>query len=114
MATVYVIALFMSAMDNHIVNIMLPTLARDFHTSLLGVQWTRISYVLSLAIFIPCAGWVSDRLGNKRVFLIALGLFTAASAAMRPGPDTHRAGRVSIHPRSWWRRAHGCRDGAAL
>jgi EmrB/QacA subfamily drug resistance transporter len=69
----------MTAVDNHIVNVMLPTLQREFDVSLSSVQWTVISYVLVLAVFIPAAGWIGDRFGTKRVFLIALGLFTAAS-----------------------------------
>jgi EmrB/QacA subfamily drug resistance transporter len=78
-AIAYVAGMFMSAMDNHIVNVMLPTLSRDFHTPLASVQWTAIGYVLSLAVFIPASGWFGDRLGTKRVFLFALGTFTFAS-----------------------------------
>lgn len=73
--------MFMSAMDNHIVNVMLPTLTRDFHTSLDSAQWTVLGYVLSLAIFIPASGFLGDRFGSKRVFLLALVLFTLASIA---------------------------------
>jgi len=80
-AIAYVASMFMSAMDNHIVNVMLPTLTRDFHTSLDSAQWTIIGYVLSLAIFIPASGWLGDRFGSKRVFLLALTLFTVASIA---------------------------------
>ena len=68
-------------MDNHIVNVALPTLSRDFHASIASVQWTVIAYVLSLAIWIPASGWIGDRIGTKRTFLIALTLFTIASAA---------------------------------
>jgi EmrB/QacA subfamily drug resistance transporter len=79
-AIAYVASMFMSAMDNHIVNVMLPTLSRDFHAELPAVQWAVIGYVLSLAVFIPTSGWFGDRFGTKRVFLVALGIFTAASA----------------------------------
>jgi EmrB/QacA subfamily drug resistance transporter len=79
-AAAYVTSMFMGAMDNHIVNVALPTLSRDFHASIASVQWTVIAYVLSLAIWIPASGWIGDRIGTKRTFLIALALFTVASA----------------------------------
>jgi EmrB/QacA subfamily drug resistance transporter len=79
-AIAYVTSMFMGAMDNHIVNVALPTLGREFHAPASSVQWTVISYVLSLAVFIPASGWIGDRLGTKRTFLIALTLFTLSSA----------------------------------
>jgi EmrB/QacA subfamily drug resistance transporter len=78
-ATAYVAAMFMSAMDMHIVNVALPTLGRDFHAPLTSVQWTVISYLLTLAVLIPASGWLGDRIGNKRTFVFALTVFTAAS-----------------------------------
>src|SRR5580704_8760196 len=80
-AITYVASLFMSAMDNHIVNVMIPTLSRQFHAPLASVQWTTLGYVLSLAVFIPASGWFGDRFGSKRIFLAALATFTLASAA---------------------------------
>jgi EmrB/QacA subfamily drug resistance transporter len=80
-AIAYVCSMFMSAMDNHIVNVMLPTLTRDFHTTLNAAQWTILGYVLSLAIFIPASGFLGDRFGSKRMFLLALTLFTVSSIA---------------------------------
>jgi EmrB/QacA subfamily drug resistance transporter len=79
-AVAYVAAIFMSAMDTHIVNVALPTLARSFGAPLADVQWTVIGYVLALALVIPASGWISDRFGMKRTFQIALALFTVASA----------------------------------
>jgi len=76
----YVTSMFMSAMDNHIVNVALPTLSREFAAPLSSVQWTVIAYVLSLAVWIPASGWIGDRIGTKRCFLVALSLFTVASA----------------------------------
>jgi len=79
-ALAYVTSMFMGAMDNHIVNVALPTLSRQFHAPIASVQWTVISYVLALAIWIPASGWIGDRIGTKRTFLFALSLFTVASA----------------------------------
>jgi EmrB/QacA subfamily drug resistance transporter len=78
-ATAYVAAMFMSAMDMHIVNVALPTLGRDFHEPLTSVEWTVTAYLLTLAVLIPASGWLGDRIGNKRTFIFALAVFTAAS-----------------------------------
>jgi EmrB/QacA subfamily drug resistance transporter len=77
----YVSGVFMAAMDQHIVNVALPTLSRDFGASIANVDWTVLGYVLSLAVFIPASGWIGDRVGTKRTFLAALAIFTLASAA---------------------------------
>jgi EmrB/QacA subfamily drug resistance transporter len=79
-ATAYVTAIFMTAVDMQIVNVALPTLSRTFGSPLTDVQWTVIAYLLTLAVVIPASGWIGDRIGTKRTFLFALALFTAASA----------------------------------
>jgi EmrB/QacA subfamily drug resistance transporter len=79
-ALAYVVSMFMAGMDMHIVNVALPTLGRDFSAPLTSVQWTVIAYLLTLAVVIPASGWLGDRIGNKRTFLIALSTFTIASA----------------------------------
>jgi EmrB/QacA subfamily drug resistance transporter len=58
----------------------LPTLGRAFHASIASVQWTVVGYALSLAVLIPASGWIGDRVGTKRTFVAALGIFTLASA----------------------------------
>jgi EmrB/QacA subfamily drug resistance transporter len=78
-AAVFVAALFMSIMDSTVVNVAIPTLARDFDAGNASVQWVVTAYLLSLAVWIPASGWVGDRFGTKRVFLVALALFTAGS-----------------------------------
>jgi EmrB/QacA subfamily drug resistance transporter len=79
-ALAYVAAIFMTAMDMHIVNVALPTLSRAFGATIAETQWTVVAYLLSLAVVIPASGWIGDRIGTKRAFLIALGTFTGASA----------------------------------
>jgi EmrB/QacA subfamily drug resistance transporter len=79
-AVAYVSAIFMTALDMHIVNVALPTLGHAFSASIASVQWTVVSYLLALAVVIPASGWLGDRIGTKRAFLFALGLFTVASA----------------------------------
>ncbi len=77
---VFVAAMFMSIMDATIVNVALPTIGRDFGVSPTAVDSISISYLVSLAVFIPASGWLGDRFGGKRVLLIAIVVFTGASA----------------------------------
>jgi EmrB/QacA subfamily drug resistance transporter len=76
----YTVALYMTVVDNTIIYTALPSVARDFHSSLADAQWVTLSYVLTLALMIPLSGWIGDRFGTRRIFLLALALFTGASA----------------------------------
>ena len=80
-AIVFIFGLFMDLMDTTIVNIAIPSLRSDFHASTSLVEWTITGYLLSLAVVIPAAGWLSDRFGTKRIFLLAMAIFVTASAA---------------------------------
>ena len=79
-AVAFVAGLFMDLMDVTIVNVALPTLGRDFGASNDSLEWVVTGYLVSLAIWIPASGWISDRFGSKRTFAFALVLFTAGSA----------------------------------
>jgi EmrB/QacA subfamily drug resistance transporter len=76
----YLSGVFLSALDIHIINVALPTLSRVFHAGIEEIQWTVTGYVLSLAVIIPASGWLGDRFGTKRMYLVAIGIFTVASA----------------------------------
>ena len=77
---VFVAAMFMSIMDVTIVNVALPTIGRDFAVTPTAVDSISIGFLVSLAVFIPAAGWLGDRFGGKRVLLVAIAVFTLASA----------------------------------
>jgi EmrB/QacA subfamily drug resistance transporter len=79
-AAVYVLAMFISIMDATIVNVALPRIGRDFGVPTAHADTVVVGYLVSLAVFIPASGWLGDRFGAKRVLLIALVVFTAASA----------------------------------
>jgi EmrB/QacA subfamily drug resistance transporter len=79
-AVVFVAAMFMSIMDATIVNVALPTIGREFHVTATAVDTIAIGFLVSLAVFIPASGWLGDRFGGKRVLLIAIVVFTSASA----------------------------------
>lgn len=72
-------AIFMQMLDSTILNTSLPAIARDLNESPMNMQNAIISYVLTLAIFIPVSGFISDKYGTKKVFIAALILFTLGS-----------------------------------
>jgi EmrB/QacA subfamily drug resistance transporter len=74
-------ALFMQNLDSAAVITALPSMARDMgvEPARLGVAIT--SYLVALTVFIPFSGWVADRFGPKRIFMLAIALFALASAA---------------------------------
>ncbi|MFE2913481.1 MDR family MFS transporter [Kitasatospora indigofera] len=76
---VFVASLFMSIMDTTIVNVALPSIGRQFGVDPAGVGIVNVGYLVSLAVFVPLSGWLADRYGTRRVFLVSLTLFTVAS-----------------------------------
>ncbi len=80
-AIVYVCSMLMNSIDSTIVNVALATLSRQFNVSAAQIDMVVVSYLVSLAVFIPASGWMGDRFGTKRIFLIALAIFTISSAA---------------------------------
>ncbi|MFA1543073.1 MFS transporter [Actinomadura monticuli] len=66
-------------LDSTVVNVALPALGRDLHTDVAGLQWTINAYTLTLAGFILLGGSLGDRFGRRRVFLIGVVWFAAAS-----------------------------------
>ncbi|HEX2341115.1 MAG TPA: multidrug transporter subunit MdtD [Vicinamibacterales bacterium] len=72
---------FMQMLDTTIVNTALPAMAASLGESPLRMQAVVISYALTVAMLIPASGWLSDRLGTRRVFIAAVALFTLGSLA---------------------------------
>ena len=72
-------AMFMQSLDATILNTALPTIAKDLNHSPLSMQAVVVSYALTLALLIPVSGWLSDKYGTKRIFSIAVFLFTLGS-----------------------------------
>lgn len=70
----------MAAMDATIVNVALQTISHELQIPPSAMGTVNVGYLVSLAVFLPISGWLGDRFGTKRVFLIALSVFTAASA----------------------------------
>jgi EmrB/QacA subfamily drug resistance transporter len=79
-AAVYVVSMFMNIMDSTIVNVALPAIAREFGVAIQATDGVVVSYLISVAVWIPASGWLGDRFGTKRTFLFALAVFTVGSA----------------------------------
>lgn len=72
-------AIFMQMLDSTILNTALPAIAADLNESVLDMQSAIISYVLTLALFIPVSGYLADKFGTKKIFILALVLFSLGS-----------------------------------
>jgi EmrB/QacA subfamily drug resistance transporter len=81
-------ALFMVVLDNLVVSVALPTIHRDLGASIQSLEWTVNAYVLSYAVLLLTGAALGDRFGRKRMFLIGMSIFTAASAAAALAPST--------------------------
>jgi EmrB/QacA subfamily drug resistance transporter len=80
LGAVVVLGTIMSILDVTIVNVAIPTLGSDFHTSISTIQWVLTGYLLAFASVIPMTGWATERFGAKRVWLASLVLFMLGSA----------------------------------
>src|SRR6478736_6300219 len=78
---VLALAQFMVVLDVTIVNVALPAIQTDLGFSAEGLQWVVNGYTLTFGGLLLLGGRMSDILGRRRVFLIGLGLFAAASLA---------------------------------
>ena len=81
-------ALFMVVLDNLVVSVALPTIHRDLGASIQSLEWTVNAYVLAYAVLLLTGAALGDRFGRKRMFLLGMGLFTAASAGAALAPST--------------------------
>ena len=73
-------ALFLDALDVSMIGVALPSIRTDLHMSTSSLQWVVSAYVLGYGGFLLLGGRAADLLGRRRVFLISLGVFVAASA----------------------------------
>jgi len=81
-------SLFMTYLDSTILNVALPTLQKDLHASLAGLQWVADAYLVVIASLLLLAGSMADRLGRKRLFIIGLCGFSIGSLLCSLAPNT--------------------------
>jgi MFS family permease len=76
---VLAVSYFMTIIDLTIVNVALPTIGRKLHFSESNLQWVVTAYGLTFGGFLLLGGRAADLLGRRRIMMIGLALFTAAS-----------------------------------
>ena len=79
--------MLLAALGTSIANIALPTLATAFGASFAEVQWVVLAYLLAITTLIVGVGRLGDILGQRRLLLWGIALFTAASAACAAAPS---------------------------
>jgi MFS family permease len=77
----------MAFLDGTVVNVAVPDIGRDFDASTSTLQWILNGYLLTLASLILLGGSLGDRYGRRRVFVVGVGLFTAASLLCAIAPS---------------------------
>ncbi|MCQ4043579.1 MFS transporter [Streptantibioticus rubrisoli] len=80
-------SLLMVSLDNTVLNVALPSMQRELHTTISGLQWTIDAYTVVLASLLMLSGSTADRIGRRRTFQVGLAVFTLASllCSLAPG-----------------------------
>jgi len=77
---VIIIGTFMAVLNGSIVNVALPKIMSLFNATTDSIQWVLTCYIMALGVVMPVSGYLADRFGYKRIYFLALALFTAGSA----------------------------------
>jgi EmrB/QacA subfamily drug resistance transporter len=80
------LSLFISSIDSTIVNVALPSIGRELHSTISGLQWTIDAYTLVLASLLMLSGSTADRIGRRRTFQLGLTLFGIGSLLCSVAP----------------------------
>ncbi|MBS1962101.1 MAG: multidrug efflux MFS transporter [Bdellovibrionales bacterium] len=70
-----------AGLDATIVNVSVPAMMNDFHAPVSQVQWVVSVYMIAFAVLMPLTGWLREQLGSRKLYLLALGVFTVGSLA---------------------------------
>ncbi|TMK72433.1 MAG: DHA2 family efflux MFS transporter permease subunit [Actinobacteria bacterium] len=81
------VAVFMATLDNLVVTTALPVIRKDLHASIATLEWTINAYTLTFAVLLLTGAALGDRFGRRRMLVIGLAIFTAASAAAALAPS---------------------------
>lgn len=80
-------SLLIVSLDNTVLNVALPSMQKELHASVSGLQWTIDAYTLVLASLLMLSGSTADRIGRRRVFKAGLVIFTLGSALCSLAPN---------------------------
>lgn len=77
---VIMLGTFMAVLDVTVVNVGIPAIMSAFHIGISSAEWVVTAYMITMTIMLPSAGWIADRIGNKKFYIIGLAIFTIGSA----------------------------------
>jgi len=77
--TIVIVSAFIVVLDNTVLNVAIPTIIRDFHTTLPSVEWVITGYALTFATLLIIGGRLGDVYGHRRIFIIGAALFGVGS-----------------------------------
>jgi EmrB/QacA subfamily drug resistance transporter len=77
--TIVIIAAFIVVLDNTVLNVAIPTILREFHTTLPSLEWVVTGYALTFATLLIIGGRLGDIYGHRRIFIIGAALFGVGS-----------------------------------
>ncbi|MFE6668082.1 MDR family MFS transporter [Streptomyces sp. NPDC057697] len=78
-AFILVLGTFMATLDATIVSVGIEGLAQEFDASVAEIQWVSTAYLLAVVAAVPASGWLADRFGGRRTWLVAVGVFLLGS-----------------------------------
>ncbi|MEO8695343.1 MAG: MFS transporter [Acidimicrobiales bacterium] len=84
---ILVVSAFIVVLDNTVLNVAIPTILREFDTSLLSIEWVITGYALTFASLLIIGGRLGDIYGHRRIFILGCGFFSIGSliAALSQG-----------------------------
>jgi len=76
-ATILIIGtmMMMESIDTNILNVTIPCIAQSLQAPILSIKLAIVSYLISLSVFIPISGYLSDRFGTKKILILSIGSF---------------------------------------
>ncbi len=88
---------FMAVLDVTVVNVGIPAIMSAFNIGISTTEWVVTAYMITMTIMLPSSGWIADRFGNKRIFILGLAIFTLGSwLCGRAGSDSFLIGARAL------------------
>ena len=73
------IGTFMAVLDITVVNVGMPAIMGAFRVGISTAEWVITAYMITMTLMLPTAGWLADKFGNKKVYIVGMFLFTLGS-----------------------------------
>src|SRR5438874_8540008 len=74
-----ILSAFIVVMDNTVLNVSIPTILRELHTTLPSLEWVITGYALTFAALLIIGGRLGDAYGHRKIFIIGVALFGVGS-----------------------------------